>query len=51
VKKLYNVMLIGLLTNVKKTALYNSVNGNGSKNRKNHKKAMLTTLTLTFRLC
>ena len=36
--------------NVKNCSLY-TVNGDGSKTAKNHKKAMLTILTLTFRLC
>jgi len=31
--------------NVKKLQFIHTVNGDGSKNRKNHKKAMLTTLT------
>ena len=37
--------------NVKKLQFIHTVNGDGSKTAKNHKKAMLTTLTLTFRLC
>ena len=38
-------------TNVKKLQVIHTVNGDGSKTAKIIKKAMLTTLTLTFRLC
>ena len=37
--------------NVKKLQFIHTVNSNGSKTAKIIKKAMLTTLTLTFRLC
>ena len=37
--------------NVKKLQFIRTLNGDGSKTAKKHKKAMLITLTLTFRLC
>jgi len=37
--------------NVKKLQFIHTVNGDGSKTAKIFKKAMLTILTLTFRLC
>jgi len=40
-----------LTINVIKLQFIHTVNGDGSKTAKNHKKAMLTTLTLTIRLC
>jgi len=36
---------------VKKLQFIDTVNGDGSQTAKNHKKALLTTLTLTFRRC
>ena len=37
--------------NVNKLQFIHTVNGDGSKTTKIIKKAMLTTLTMTFRLC
>jgi len=62
-EKLKNVVLMDIINsllktgnktanmNVKKLQFIHTVNGDGSKTAKIFKKAMLTILTLTFRLC
>ena len=57
-EKLKNVLLMDIINSLLKTGnktaniqFIHIVNGDGSKTAKIIKKAMLTTLTLTFRLC